>query len=138
MRQLTIILVFILLYSCGETVSKEDLTFLDGYWEIKQVKFPNGDTKTYEMNATVDYIEVAGTKGYRKKVQPLIDGSFETSDDAEYFSLTERNGTFIMVYESTMAIWEEEIRSITETELWLVNEEQITYIYKRFQPITLE
>lgn len=138
MRQLSIILVCILLYSCGETVTKEDLTYLDGYWEIKQVKFPNGDTKTYEMNATVDYIEVTGTKGYRKKVQPLFDGSFETSDDAEYFSITERDGTFIMVYESTMAVWEEEIRSITETELRLVNEEQITYIYKRFQPITLE
>jgi hypothetical protein len=138
MRQLSIILVCILLYSCGETVTKEDLTFLDGYWEIKQVKFPNGDTKTYEINATVDYIEVTGTKGYRKKVQPLFDGSFETSDDAEYFSITERDGTFIMVYESTMAVWEEEIRSITETELRLVNEEQITYIYNRFQPITLE
>jgi hypothetical protein len=138
MRQLSIILVSIFLYSCGDKVTKEDLGFLDGYWEIRQVKFPNGDTKTYEMNATVDYIEVAGTKGYRKKVQPLIDGSFETSDDAEYFSITERDGSFIMVYESTMAVWEEEIRSISESELRLVNEGQITYIYKRFQPITLE
>jgi hypothetical protein len=138
MRQLSIILVCILQYSCGDPITKEDLTFLDGYWEIKQVKFPNGDTKTYEMNGTIDYIEVTGTKGYRKKVQPIIDGSFQTSDDAEYFTIMERDGAFIMVYESTMAVWEEEIRSIKETELELVNEEQITYIYERFQPITLE
>ncbi|WP_297762972.1 hypothetical protein [uncultured Muriicola sp.] len=138
MRHLSIILACILLYSCGDPVTKEDLTFLDGYWEIKQVKFPNGDTKTYEINATVDYIEVTGTKGYRKKVQPLIDGSFETSDDAEYFSISERDGSFFMVYKSAMADWEEEIKSIAETELRLVNEEQITYIYERFQPITLE
>jgi hypothetical protein len=138
MRQLVIILVSIFLYSCGDTVTKEDLSFLDGYWEIKQVKFPNGDTKTYEINATVDYIEVTGSKGYRKKVQPLIDGSFETSDDAEYFSITERDGSFIIVYENAMAVWEEEIKSISVSELRLVNEEQITYIYKRFQPITLE
>jgi len=138
MRHLSIILGCILLYSCGDPVTKEDLTYLDGYWEIKQVKFPNGDTKTYEMNATIDYIDVTGTKGYRKKVQPLIDGSFETSDDAEYFSIMERDGSFIMVYENAMSIWEEEIKSIKETELRLVNEEQITYIYERFQPITLE
>lgn len=138
MRQLSIILVSIFLYSCGDKVTKEDLGFLDGYWEIRQVKFPNGDTKTYEINATVDYIEVTGSKGYRKKVQPLIDGSFETSDDAEYFSITERDGSFIIVYENAMAVWEEEIKSISVSELRLVNEEQITYIYKRFQPITLE
>lgn len=138
MRQLAIILICIFLYSCGDKVTKEDLSFLDGYWEIKQVKFPNGDTRTYEINATVDYIEVTGTKGYRKKVQPLIDGSFETSDDAEYFSITERDGAFIIVYENAMAVWEEEIKSISESELRLMNEEQITYIYKRFQPITLE
>jgi len=138
MRQLAIIFICIFLYSCGDKVTKEDLSFLDGYWEIKQVKFPNGDTKTYEINATVDYIEVTGSKGYRKKVQPLIDGSFETSDDAEYFSITERDGSFIIVYENAMAVWEEEIRSISESELRLVNEEQITYIYNRFQPITLE
>ena len=138
MRQLSIILVCIFLYSCGDKVTKEELTFLDGYWEIKEVKFPNGDTKTYEMNATVDYIEINGTKGYRKKVQPIIDGSFETSDDAEYFTIAERDGSFIMVYDSAMAVWEEEIKSISETELRLVNEGQITYIYERFQPITLE
>ncbi len=138
MRQISIILCCVLLISCGNTISKEDLDFLDGYWEIKRVKFPNGDTKTYNMNETVDYIEVMGTKGYRKKVQARMDGSFETSDDAEYFSITERDGIFIMVYENDMSVWEEQIRSLSETELRLVNEEQITYIYERFQPITLE
>ncbi len=138
MRQLYIILGCLLICSCGDRVSREDITFLAGYWEIKQVKFPNGDTKTYDMNATIDYIDITGTKGYRKKVQPLIDGSFETSDDAEYFSIIERDGSFIVVYESSMDVWEEEIRSIKETELRLVNEDQITYIYERFQPITLE
>jgi len=138
MKQLTIILGFLLMSSCGDPVSREDLTYLNGYWEIKQVKFPNGDTKAYDMSATIDYIEVTGTKGYRKKVQPLIDGSFETSDDAEYFSIMERDGSFFMVYESSMDLWEEEIRNISETTLRVVNEEQITYIYERFQPITLE
>ncbi|NNJ89230.1 MAG: hypothetical protein HKP53_07495 [Eudoraea sp.] len=138
MRKLSIILSCILLYSCGDPVTKEELTMLDGYWEIKQVEFPNGDTKDYDINAAIDYIELTGTKGYRKKVQPLLDGSFETSDDAEYFTIVERDGSFIMVYENSMAVWEEEIKSLEETKLRLVNEEQITYIYERFQPITLE
>ncbi len=138
MKQLSIVVFLFFLCSCGHSVTKEDLTFLDGYWEIKKVNFPNGDTKTYEMNSTVDYIEITGSKGYRKKVQPLADGSFITSDDAEYFSITDREGIFIMTYESTMDTWEEEIISISETALALRNEDQITYIYERYQPIILE
>jgi hypothetical protein len=134
-----ILIIFLLfLCSCGDSVKKEDLSLLNGYWEIKVVVFPSGDRKEYEMNATVDYIDLTGSEGYRKKVQPMSDGSFVTSDDAENFSVVEQNGAFIVVYKNAMSQWEEEIITLTPTELRLRNADQITYIYSRFQPITLE
>lgn len=137
MKQLTVILLMILCVSCGQKVEKEDLDFLNGYWEISVVEFPSGDKKRYEINTTVDYIEVSGMKGYRKKVQPLPDGSFITSDDAENFSLSSRNDVFIMLYNNEMSEWEEEIEQLTETLLVLKNNEQIRYIYRRYHPVIL-
>lgn len=138
MKQLTVILLMILFISCGQKVEKEDLEFLNGYWEISVVEFPSGDKKRYEINTTVDYIEVSGMEGYRKKVQPLPDGSFITSDDAENFSLSSRNDAYIMFYKNEMSEWEEEIEQLTETMLVLKNNEQIRYIYKRYHPVILD
>ncbi|MBT8289206.1 MAG: hypothetical protein KJO93_00095 [Muriicola sp.] len=138
MRQLTVILLMILFISCGQKIEKEDLELLNGYWEISVVEFPSGDKKRYEINTTVDYIEVSGMKGYRKKVQPLPDGSFITSDDAENFSLSARNDAFIMLYNNEMSEWEEEIEQLTETLLVLKNNEQIRYIYRRYHPVILD
>ena len=128
----------ILCISCGQKVEKEDLEFLSGYWEICVVEFPSGDKKRYEINTTVDYIEVSGMEGYRKKVQPLPDGSFITSDDAENFSLSSRDDAYIMLYNNEMSEWEEEIEQLTETLLVLKNNEQIRYIYKRYHPVILD
>ncbi|MEZ2416042.1 hypothetical protein ACA086_13850 [Muriicola sp. E247] len=138
MKQLTVILLMILCISCGQKVEKEDLEFLSGYWEISVVEFPSGDKKRYEINTTVDYIDVSGMEGYRKKVQPLPDGSFITSDDAENFSLSSRDDAYIMLYNNEMSEWEEEIEQLTETLLVLKNNEQIRYIYKRYHPVILD
>ncbi len=138
MRTAIFFLAFFLLLSCGRKVTSEDLVYLDGYWEIEEVVFPSGDRKAYDMNATIDYIETSGMSGYRKKVQPLPDGSYITSDDAENFVISERNGLFYMVYSNEMSIWEEEIEALSPERFRVVNQDQIHYIYKRYQPLTLE
>ena len=138
MRTTLVFLLFLSLLSCGRKVTSEDLGYLDGYWEIEEVIFPSGDRKGYEMNATVDYIETSGMAGYRKKVQPLADGSFITSDDAESFVITERNGSFYMMYSNEMSTWEEEIKALTPERFHVVNQDQIHYLYKRYEPLTLE
>ncbi len=138
MRNTVTFFTLLILLSCGRKVTSEDLGYLDGYWEIEEVIFPSGDKKAYDMNATVDYIETSGMSGYRKKVQPLPDGSFITSDDAENFVISERNGIFYMEYSNEMSTWEEEIESLTPERFGVINQDQIHYLYKRFQPIILE
>jgi len=132
------ILLILLLASCANKVSTEDLVHLNGYWEIEKVEFPDGSTKEYSLNATVDYFQVADMMGYRKKVQPLLDGSYQTSDDAEKFTIYEYNGELLLRYKNDLSEWEEKIRLLTPNQCVFVNQELIAYHYIRFEPINLE
>ena len=98
MRRIAYLVVFSIFFGCTQKVSKEDIKHLNGYWEIVQVTFPNGQTKDFAINPTVDYIELKGMKGFRKKVQPKFDGSYNTSNDAEVFTITEIDDTFEFHY----------------------------------------
>ncbi len=138
MRPIFILAILFFSISCRQEVKPEDLGFLDGYWEIEEVVFPSGDSKKYDLNTTVDYIETSGMSGYRKKVQPLPDGGFITSDDAEEFTLSRRDGGYYMEYRNEMSSWEERIETLSPTHLTVVNTDEIRYIYKRFQPINLD
>lgn len=138
MKFLIPLTLILLLVSCTKGVSTEDLVHIDGYWEIEKVKFPDGQTKEYSLNATVDYFKVTDMAGYRKKVQPLLDGSFRTSDDAENFTIHESNGELLFRYKNNLSEWEEKITILTPKQCVFVNQEQITYYYKRYEPINLE
>jgi len=82
-------LIFIFL-GCSNSVSKEDLQNLNGYWEIEKVVFPNGETKDFKVSTTIDYIETEMSKGFRKKMQPKFDGTYTTSNDAELFTILQK------------------------------------------------
>ena len=77
MRVLSILMV--LFVGCSPKISQEDLQLLNGYWEIEKVIFPIGETKDFKSSTTIDFIELDGMKGFRKKVQPKFNGTFETS-----------------------------------------------------------
>ncbi len=125
-----------LLFSCN-TVTKDKLTLLNGYWEISEVEFPDGNTKEYKINSNVDYFQLEGLKGFRKKVNPKFDGSFETSDDAEPFTILEENEVFTIRYKNNLSSWQEIIVSLSNENFSLKNEEGTIYHYKRFEPINV-
>ncbi len=138
MRYFIYIFSFSMFFGCTTQVSKEDITNLNGYWEIEQVTFPDGETKEFTVNPTVDYIELDGSKGFRKKMQPKFDGSFTTSNDAEPFQIVEDKGQFNFQYKNEMSEWSEEIKSISKDRFSVINQDTLTYTYKRFEPIKLE
>ena len=135
MRLLRLTILCSILYSCGGSIIHEDLNFLSGYWEIEKVDFPDGNSKTYSINTTIDYFEYSPIKGYRKKVQPRLDGTFMTSDDAESFNIVQKNNKFIVVYQNDLTSWEEEIRSLTAKKLVLASQDGVVYHYKKFEGI---
>ncbi|SHJ40950.1 hypothetical protein SAMN04487911_12027 [Arenibacter nanhaiticus] len=137
MRNLVVIFVLIIASSCSTKVSKADLNLLNGYWEIKKVTFPDGSTKAYTVNTSIDYIELKDTEGFRKKMYPKFDGTYETSNDAEYFSIYEKDGVFTLHYKTDLSEWQEQVISISENSFTVSNRENTHYQYKRFQPINI-
>jgi len=135
MRKLVSLLLFICFLACSEKISVSDLNHINGYWEIEEVEFPDGESKEYDVNMTIDYFEYNNVKGFRKKVQPTFDGTYITSNDAESFQIIERDGFFWMSYQNNLSSWEEQINEITKTNMVLKNKEGLSYHYRRFEPI---
>jgi len=131
-------LVFLIITACKEKVTLGHIPDINGYWEIEKVTFPDGTEKGYTVNTSIDYIEIKGQKGFRKKVQPKLNGTYSTSHDAEPFDLVEKKGVFTLHYKNTLSEWEEKITGLSKNNFTLTDQEGISYHYKRFEPINLE
>ncbi|MBU2945586.1 hypothetical protein KO521_02575 [Zobellia uliginosa] len=126
-----------LFFGCTSGISEQDLNKLDGYWEITEVTLPDGQKKEYKLNTTVDYISTDGKKGFRKKMQPRLDGTYETSDDAEAFVITKNDEDFSINYKTELSEWSEKLVDLDDVTFSVVNKEGIRYDYKRFEPISI-
>lgn len=130
--------LFLLIMGCKKTsVAEADLHYLNGYWEIEEVVFPDGSVKEYGMNPSIDFIHLEEDEGYRKKMQPKFDGSYTTSNDTEKFSVTEVTNGFVLQYQNDFSDWEETLVQLDSTSFAVVNQEGLTYFYKRFEPIEI-
>ena len=77
-------------------------------------------------------------KGFKKKVSPKIDGSYDTSNDAEKFIILKKNDEYLFSYKNNLSQWQEVIQYINEDTFSIKNEANITYTYKRFVPLNIE
>lgn len=139
MKQLIYLCTLVALWGCNpNAISEADLPHLNGYWEITQVKFPDGTTKQYPINPSVDfiYLEEAG-KGFRKKMQPRVDGTYGASQEVTSFTIHPAAHTFVLQYKNDFSSWEETLVRLDSTAFSVRNNEDVLYSYKRFNPITL-
>lgn len=135
MKYILIFFSFIVLFSCT-SVSEDKLDLINGYWEIDRVEFPNGGEKQYRMSTDVDFIQLEGLKGFRKKMKPRFDGNFETSDDAEPFEIKMNEEIYSLVYKNKLSEWSETLTAISKDNFSIKNEDGVLYHYKRFEPIS--
>lgn len=133
-----LVLVSIFFVSCSDKISSEDLHFLNGYWEIEKVEFLDGKKKEYPMNTVIDYFEIKNLQGFRKKMVPRFDGTFETSDDAEPFIIKLEKGSFYVFYKNPLSEWQERLLSLSENSFSVENLEGTTYYFKRFEPLKID
>ena len=138
MKDLSRVLIVLILLGCGSRIDEKTLPYLNGYWEIEKVVFPDGSTKSYQLNSSIDFIEIEDTKGFRKKMQPQFDGSFKTSDDAEQFTVTAVKNTLIIQYSHAEQNWEETLVALTEDRFVVQSENGVAYHYKRYRPLELD
>jgi len=137
MKRFLITSLLILLASCNGKINQEDLIQLNGYWEIEKVILASGELKEYKINTTVDYIQIEKDQGFRKKVYPKLDGSFDTTDDAKKFSVIDSSGVLLLSYENSLSSWKEQLLTLDKNSFSVKNEEEITYYYKKFIPINI-
>ena len=138
MRKIVLGFVIFLAISCTSKVTKEDISKLNGYWEIKQVKMATGETKDYKVNETIDYFEVKNNVGFRQKVMPQFNGKFMTNGIKETIKIKEGKNSFFIEYNVDKNNWQEEIIAIADSTLVLKNIENIEYTYKKFKPFSFK
>ncbi len=131
------IICSIFLISCNLKIDKKQLHILNGYWEIKEVTFKDGAKKEYSVNSTVDYIKLDSLTGFRKKVDPKFNGTFETSNDAEPFRIRISNDSIYMSYNNDNNTWEEVLIKLSEESFSVKNSQGLIYQYNRFEPINI-
>lgn len=134
-KHLILILSILILSSC----SKNPETFiehLEGYWEIEEVQLPDGTKKKYTYNDTVDYIEVSDSlTGFRLKLKPAFNGSYETSNNTEQFSIKIENDSLNLYYETPFDTWKETVLLASKEQLKVINKNKAVFLYKKFIPI---
>ena len=75
-----LILTLFLLIACKQN-PEDMIPFIQGYWEISEVKKDGDKLKEFNVNMTIDYFEIQeDLKGFRKKLTPTLDGRFKGSE----------------------------------------------------------
>ena len=136
----SVILLFVAfaMASCAQKVAKEDAQKLNGYWEIEKVLLANGSEKEYKINMVYDYFKVGKDyKGFRKKVAPQLDGKYLADDSSEALSVTEKEDKIYLNYKTEYATWTEELKSISDEKMVIINQQKIEYHYKKAEAINL-
>jgi hypothetical protein len=117
--------------SCKQKITDTDLQHLNGYWEIEKVILPDGETKSYKVNETIDYFQMVQKKGFRSKVMPQVDGSYLTNDIKESVEVSLKDGSATLHYKTSYAKWNEEIIALSTDHFVVKNSQDLEYHYKR-------
>ena len=137
MQKWLTLLLFICFHACSERISESDLNYINGYWEIQEVKFPNGKTKEYDINMTIDYFEFDKMQGFRKKMQPTLKGTFLTSDDALPMKVLWRDQRLFLSFQGEEVPWEEEVLKLQQDVLITRHANGLRYEYSRYEPLLI-
>ncbi|WP_430400335.1 hypothetical protein [Flavobacterium sp.] len=133
MKHIKIILVlfFLSILSCKSDVKPEDLQQLNGFWEIEKVQMPDGSTKEFKINESLDFIKYDNMNGSRNKVIPQLDGSLLSNNLFEKFTITEKDNTFWLNYKTEHTSWTEELINLSNDKLVVKNSNDLMYFYTK-------
>lgn len=138
MKRLSLLFICFIIFSCSNN-PENYLEHVNGYWEIDQVLFENGDVKTYKYNENIDYININDSlKGFRKKLKPGFNSKYITSEDAEGITVKIENDSLNLYYKTPYATWKETVLTADKNSMKVVNDRETVYIYKRYKPMELD
>ena len=112
----------------------KNIKYINGYWEISKV-IKNGQViKNYDFNGTVDFYFLDDkNQGYRKKVKPIINGSFDISMHQMVLKIKEDKKNLYLVYGENED-YSETLIKLDSMILITKNNDGRIFEYKRFYP----
>ena len=126
-----LIILFFFIISCDKQIN---LDLINGYWEIVSVSKNNEFVKEYPFSNAVDFFIIDSlNNGYRKKIKPKINGSFEITLHEIPISIKNSNNFYEIKYYSTGNQYVETISKLDQNILVIKNSEGIIFSYKRFE-----
>lgn len=137
-KTILLFIAFASLTACKEKVKPEDISKINGYWEIESVNLPDGKEKNYKINETIDYFEIKKDSGFRKKVMPQFDGKYLVNDESEKIKVVYQGDKVFLNYTTSYSEWKEEVLEVSDVNLVLKNEAEIEYEYKRPTPFSIK
>lgn len=129
--KIIIALFFLTFMSCQSDVKSEDLVKLNGFWEIEKVEMPDGSSKEFKINETIDFFKFAEMSGSRNKVIPQLDGGLLSNNLFENFTIVEKDNVFWFNYKTEHTSWTEELIKLTNQELVVKSSNDLIYFYKK-------
>ena len=138
MKRFLLLVAIVVVSACSGKIEEEKLAHLNGYWEIEKAEMPDGETKEYTVNTTIDFFEMNGKSGFRKKVMPQLDGTYRTGSSDEKVTIADNDGNTYINYKTDYAKWQEQIVELDSDELVLKNDHGMVYHYKRFKPFSIK
>lgn len=131
-------LLAVVFLSCNNHDPEQQKKFVEGYWEIEKVELPGDSVLNYKINENIDYFEIEDSTGFRKKLRPQFDGSYQTTDDAEEVTLRIEDDSLRLYYKTAFDEWKETLLEADEDEMSILNREGIIYHYKKYTPLFSE
>ena len=111
---------------------------IEGYWEIESVYKDDKLIKTFKISPGIDYFKInKRSKGFRKKLKPNFNGTFETSKDVLNFEIEIQNNTLFLNYIDNATKFSEEVLLASTEKLVLKNNRGFVYNYKTHKPLDL-
>lgn len=128
-------ILLLLILGCNNQDPEEQVPYLGGYWEIKRVEFSKDSIREYKFNEVVEFIEITNGQGFRKKVRPQLDGSYQVTQDEEKVETRIEDGQLYLYYSTLYDTWKEKVVHAGEEQLKMENENGVIYHYERFTPL---
>jgi hypothetical protein len=126
-----IVFISLFFFCCKQEINENDISKINGYWEIEKVILASGEKKEYKVNETIDYFEVKNKIGFRKKVTPQFDGKYLVNDLVENITISTKNSSCYINYKTKYQSWKEEIVALHDSIMVLKSKENVVYHYKK-------
>lgn len=126
------VLVFtLILTSCNQN-PEDQIAQLEGYWNIEEVRLPDGNTKEFPFSNHMDYFVINGNKGMKHRVSPRYDGTFVDYGSPIPFKWEESDGMLTLHFADGDNAYQQTLESVSKEELVLLHENGTKYTYTAY------